>query len=94
LRQAAEKRQMFSPPETTAETTVETTLPPETTEETIPVPQTPCGTARVHNTPAVLSTRMRGDQVDVVGEYDENHYVIKTAEGYGLVRKELIRLEG
>ena len=82
------------PPETTAETTVETTLPPETTEETIPVPQTVCGTARVHNTPAVLSTRMRGGQVDVVGEYDENHYVIKTAEGYGLVRKELIRLEG
>lgn len=82
------------PLETTAEVTVETTLPPETTEETIAVPQTTCGTARVHNTPAVLNTRMRGDQVDVVGEYDESHYVIKTEEGYGLVRREFIRMEG
>ena len=78
----------------TTEATVEATLPPETTEATIPVPQTVCGTARVQNTPAVLSTKMRGDQVEVVGEYDDAHYVIKTAEGYGLVRKELIRMEG
>ena len=62
---------MFSP----LETTVETTLPPETTEETIPVPQTVCGTARVHNTPAVLSTRMRGDQVDVVVIITERNYL-------------------
>jgi uncharacterized membrane protein YgcG len=82
------------PTETTVEATAETTLPPETTEETIPVPQTVCGTARVLNTPAVLSTKMRGDQVDVVGEYDENHYVVKTAEGYGLVRREFVRMEG
>ena len=80
--------------EETAKTTVETTLPPETTEETIPVPQTTCGTARVYNTPAILSTGMRGDQVDVVGEYDDSHYVIKTADGYGLVRREFIRMEG
>lgn len=79
--------------ESPAETTVETTLPPETTESTIPVPQTTCGTARVDNTPTVLSTRMRGDLVDVVGEYDDSHYVIKTAEGYGLVRREFIRME-
>lgn len=80
--------------ETTVETTAETTLPPETTEETIPVPQTLCGTARVDGTPAVLSTKMRGDIVDIVGEYDESHYVVKTEQGYGLIRKELVRPEG
>lgn len=80
-------------PETT-EAAVETTLPPETTAETTPEPLTTHGFARVNGTPAVLSVKMRGDLVDVVGEYDENHYVIKTEAGYGLVRKELIRMEG
>lgn len=80
-------------PETT-EAVVETTLPPETTVETTPEPQTTNGTALVDSTSAVLSVKMRGDQVDVVGEYDDNHYVIKTEAGYGLVRKELIRMDG
>ncbi len=36
----------------------------------------------------------RGDMVDVVGEFDEEHYAIKTEAGYGLVEKQLLRMEG
>lgn len=75
---------------TTAPT--ETTVPP-TTEETIPVPELSMGSALVNDTPAILDTLMRDDVVDVVGEYDEDHYVIKTDLGYGLVKKELLRPE-
>ena len=32
--------------------------------------------------------------MDVVGEYDEEHYVIKTDSGYGLVEKQLLRPSG
>ena len=87
-----------APAETTAAPTEaavpETTLPPETTEETIPVPETLIGLAKVDKTPAILAILSRGDVVDVVGEYDEVHYVIKTASGYGLVEKNLLRPEG
>lgn len=78
--------------ETTVPTTVptETTVPP-TTEETIPVPELKMGRAMVDDTPAILSILMRDDTVDVVGEYDDDHYVIKTEKGYGLVKKELLR---
>lgn len=83
------------PVQTEAPTTAptETTVPP-TTEETIPVPELNMGTALVDDTPAILDTLMRDDVVDVVGEYDEGHYVIKTDLGYGLVKKELLRLKG
>jgi hypothetical protein len=30
--------------------------------------------------------------VDIVGEYDENHYIVKIESGYGLVEKQLLRL--
>lgn len=85
------------PVQTEAPTTVpteptETTVPP-TTEETIPVPELNMGSALVDETPAILDTLVRDDVVDVVGEYDEDHYVIKTDLGYGLVKKELLRLE-
>ena len=72
--------------------TEEPTVPP-TTEETIPVPQVNMGKALADKTPAILDTLMRGDTVDVVGEYDEDHYVIKTDLGYGLVQKNLLRLD-
>lgn len=86
------------PVQTEAPTTVptepaETTVPP-TTEETIPVPELKMGSAIVDETPAVLDTLMRDDVVDVVGEYDDEHYAIKTVLGYGLVKKELLRMEG
>lgn len=75
----------------TTEATEETTVPP--TEETVPVPEVTMGSALVNKVPAVLSTLNREDVVDVVGEYDEDHYVIKTELGYGLVKKALLRLE-
>lgn len=71
----------------------ETTVPP-TTEAPAPVPELSVGYARVDKTPAILNTLLRDDVVDVVGEYDEDHYIIKTDLGYGLVKKELLRLEG
>lgn len=73
--------------------TEEPTIPP-TTEETIPVPEMNMGKALADKTPAILDTLKRGDTVDVVGEYDEDHYVIKTDLGYGLVQKNLLRLDG
>ena len=94
-KQAPEQTEATTP-ETTApsENAVsETTLPPETTEETVPVPEVFYGTAKVNKTPAVLSILKRGDVVDVVGEYDDSHYVIKTELGYGLVKKHLLRGE-
>lgn len=60
-------------------------------EETIPVPELSMVTALVDDTPAILDTLMRDDIVDVVGEYNEDHYVIKTEKGYGLVKKEYLR---
>ena len=79
--------------EAAATASAETTVPP-TTEETVPAPQLSMGAARADETPAVLDILMRDDVVDVVGEYDEDHYVIKTDLGYGLVKKALLRLEG
>ena len=81
-----------APTETVPETTVPETTVPETTEETIPVPELEYGTAKVNGVPAILDTLSRGDIVDVVDNYDEYHVVVKTAEGYGLVEKHLIRM--
>lgn len=72
--------------------TTEATVPP-TTEETIPVPELSMGSALVDDTPAILGTLMQDDVVDVVGEYDEDHYVIKTELGYGLVKKGFLQPE-
>ena len=35
-----------------------------------------------------------GDAVDVAGEYDEDHYVVKIESGYGLIEKQLLRMSG
>lgn len=86
-----------APAETSAPTvspteeTVETV--PETTVETIPVPQTQTGSVLADHVPAILTTLSRGDTVDLVGEYDEENYVIKTELGYGLVEKVLLRMQ-
>lgn len=82
-----------APAGASATTPAETTAPPAT-EETVPAPALRMGTALVDDTPAILDTLMRDDVVDLVGEYDEDHYVIKTDLGYGLVKKELLRPEG
>lgn len=73
--------------ETTQETTQETTEAP-----TEPVPQCFNARVQVNDAPAILTMQGRGDVVDVVGEYDEDHYVVKTDAGYGLMEKQLLRM--
>ena len=81
------------PVATTEVTTQPTTAPTETTAPpTEPLPQTEETTILADHVPAILSILSRGDTVDVVGEYDEGHYVIKTEQGYGLVEKQLLAM--
>lgn len=70
------------PVETTAEATEETT------------PQVEYATAEADGVPVVLDVLSRGDTVDLAGIFDELHYVVKLEAGYGLVEKNLVRLEG
>lgn len=42
--------------------------------------------------PAVVELLARGDTVNVVGEFDEDHYVIETEAGFGLVEKILLSM--
>lgn len=86
-----------SVPETTIPATEEPTEAPteEPTEApTEPVPDCINAVVQVDNAPAVLALLSRGDTVDVVGEYDEDHYVVKTESGYGLIEKQLLRISG
>ena len=69
-----------APVETEAppETLPAETQPPETTEPpTEPLPQTEEGIILADHVPAILAIFSRGDTLDVVGEYDENHYVVQ-----------------
>lgn len=78
---------------TTEATTQPTTAPTETTAPpTEPLPQTEEAIILADQVPAILSILSRDDTVDVVGEYDEEHYVIKTELGYGLVEKQLLAM--
>ena len=84
-------------PETQAPTQLPTqpteTQPPETTEPpTEPLPQTEEGTILADHVPAILAVFSRGDTLDVVGEYDESHYVVQLENGYGLVEKQLLAM--
>ena len=90
---AKEPAVQTQPAETVPATTVpETTVPPETTEETIPVPELTYVIPKVDKLPAVLQLLSREDVVDVVGEYDESHYVIRLDAGYGIVEKAFARM--
>lgn len=73
--------------ETTQEATQTTTEAP-----TEPVPECMEAQVKVYDAPAILMFVNRGDTVDVVDEFDEDHYVIKTEAGYGLVEKQFLRL--
>lgn len=84
-------------PETTIPATEAPTEPPTeapTEAPTEPVPTCVNAVVQVDDAPAILMLLNRGDTVDVVGEYDEDHYVIKTESGYGLVEKQLLRISG
>ena len=80
----------------TTEAPVETTeaTEPAPTETDPPVPETISGTVQADKTAVLLSTANRGDQLDIVGEYDEAHYVVKMESGYGLIEKRLVRMDG
>ncbi len=69
---------------------------PEPSPEPTPVPAPDCVDAvvQVDRSPAILTLLNRDDQVDVAGEFDEEHYVVKTEFGYGLVEKQLLRTAG
>ena len=79
---------------TVPETVAPETEPEPTVPETEPVPQTVDAVVQTDHAPAILLLLKRGDTVDVVGEYDEDHLIIKTEQGYGLVQKQLLRTEG
>lgn len=71
----------------------EATLP-ETTAPTVEAePELVYATAQINGIPAVLAECSRGDKVDVVGAFDEKHYAVKLETGYGLVEKNLVRME-
>ena len=78
-------------PAPTAEATTEATEPETTTEA---LPETAEALVLADHVPAVLLFKDRGETLDIVGDYDEVHYVVKTEPGYGLVEKVLVRTEG
>lgn len=63
----------------------------EPTETEPPVPETVDATVKADGVPAILLTLNRNDVVELLGEYDENHYIVKVQEKYGLVEKTLLR---
>lgn len=76
------------------EPTTEPTTVPTTEAPTEPVPTCTNAEVQVSNAPAVLALLNRSDTVDVVKEYDEDHYMVKVNSLYGLVEKQLLRFPG
>lgn len=72
------------------------TLPPTTVPgETEPaMPLTVTGTVLADYTILLSVTAPKGTEVEVIGEFDESYYILKTEFGYGLLSKKLVRLEG
>ena len=73
-----------------------TTAPPETEPPVTepPAPETIPGTALADHTVIVIQTVDRNTTVDIVAEFNEDYYVVKTDTGYGLIEKQLVRLDG
>lgn len=96
-------RTQSDPKETTVppETQNVETIPPETenvaTEPIAtepPAPQTISGIALADYVTVLLATVDRDTVLNIVGEFDQDHYVIKLENCYGLIEKRLVRLEG
>ena len=81
-----------TPAATEAATEAVTEAPTEAPTE--PVPECDRALVQVDKAPAILMLLSRGDSVDVVGEYDKDHYIVKTESGYGLIEKQLLRMSG
>jgi len=80
------------PPETDPPQTQPPVTEPVETEP--PVPETAAATALADGTQVILTTANRGDRVDIVDEFLEEYYVVRTEQGYGLIEKRLVRLDG
>jgi len=90
-REAAPEPTVTQPPVTTAPPTE---APTEPTETEPPVPETVSGKAIADRTEVMLMLLARDTAVDIVGEYEEDYYIIATEQGFGLIEKQLVRLEG
>lgn len=79
-------------PTTAPEPTIEPTTVPMETEP--PVPDTLSATVLADRTCMVLTTVDRDATVEIVEAYDDDYYVVKVEEGYGLMEKSLVRMDG
>ena len=69
---------------------------PEPTPTPTPEPDTTPAFVVAKEAPAVLAYLMRGDEVEIVGDYEalEGYFIVKAEPGYGIVEKSLLRLDG
>ena len=67
------------------------TEPPVPSETEPPVPTTVATPVKAGNVPVVLLTLNRGDVIELVGDFDEDHYIAKVSDVYGMVEKNLVR---
>lgn len=87
---------------TTLAPTTEPTVPPTTTEPVVtepvetepPAPNSDPAYALTDHVVVIRAFLERGAVVEIVGEYDDTYYVVKTEDGYGLIEKLVVRLEG
>ena len=80
--------------EPTTEPFTEPTTEATTEAPTEPIPECVNATVQAVDAPAILMLLNRGDTVDVVKEYDEDHYMVKVDSLYGLIEKQLLRFPG
>ena len=67
------------------------TEPPVPTETEPPVPTTVATPVKAGNVPVVLLELNRGDVIELVGDFDKDHYIAKVGDVYGMVEKNLVR---
>lgn len=82
---------------TVPDTVPPTTVPPVVTEPPVTEPPAPSslpGLALTNHVVVIHSFLERGAVIDIVGEFDENYHVVKTEDGYGLIEKLIVRLDG
>jgi len=81
----------------TTQPTVPPTTAPVVTEPPVTEPPAPSslpGIALTNHVVVIQAFLERGSVIDIVGEFDENYYVVKTETGYGLIEKQIVRLDG
>ena len=81
------------PPATEKPTEPPTEAPTEPPVTEPPAPETASGIALVDKTEILLQTMNRDDMVQIVGEFEDNYYIVKLEYGFGLIEKRLVRLD-